>query len=102
MAAVRKEVESLNDQQEVLKREGKELRREMGAELAAMEAELEQERRMAKRSQRTAMNDAAARSAERTHRAQQELAAAHDDVERECEARAAAEVKTAPAHVVRR
>ena len=94
MAAVREEVENLNSQQEVLKRQGTELRREMGSELAAMEAELERERRLAKQSQRTAVNDAAARSADRTHRAQQELAAAHDDVERACEARAAAEVKT--------
>ena len=94
MAAVREEVENLNSQQALLKRQGTELRREMGSELAAMEAELERERRLAKRSQRTAMNDAAARSADRAHRAQQELAAAHDDVERACEARAAAQVKT--------
>ena len=92
MAAVREQVDNLNIEQEQLRRQGTELRREMGAELAAMAAERDKERKVAERSRRTALNDAATRSADRARHAQQELASAHDDVERASEARAAAEV----------
>ena len=92
MAAVREQVDNLNVEQEHLKRQGTELRREMGTELAAMEAERERERKLAERSRRTALNDAATRFADRARHAQQELASARDDVERALEARVAAEV----------
>ena len=89
MTAVREQVEALNIEHEQLRRQGRELRHEMGSELAALEAELDKERRSVIRSRRTA----ATRSADRTDRGhQQELAAARDDVERAREARAAAEV----------
>lgn len=100
MAAVREQVDNLNSEQEQLKRQGTELRREMGAELGAMEAQLEKERKAAERSRRTALNHATARSADRAFCAQQELAAARDDVERASEARVAAEVRTVlPVHL---
>ena len=89
MAAVREQVEMLNREHEQLRRQGRELRHEMGSELAALEAELVRERKSAIRSRRTA----ATKSADRMDRGhQQELAAARDDVERAREARAAAEV----------
>ena len=78
MAAVREQVDNLNIEQEQLKRQGTELRREMGAELTAMAAERERERKMAERSRRTALNDAATRSADRArHGAPQEEAGTH-------------------------
>lgn len=93
MSAVREQMETLSSEQDHLKRQGTHLRREMGSELAALEAELAKERKLGERERRAALSNVTARSADRERHAQQELAAARDDVERACEARAAAEVR---------